>query len=314
METHARHTLIGAFTLLVLVSALAFVLWLSKQSSADTYTDYQVVFNEAVTGLSQGAPVQYNGIKIGEVTQLKLDSRDTRRVIVRIRVAEPSPVKQDTQATLGFSGVTGVAHLRLTGGDPHSPPLRPADGATVAMIIASPSDLERLKASGEDVMLNISKAVAKMSELLSAENVAHVSSIIGNLDQLVATVNAQRGDLAQTIQRLAVASEHLKTTLASIDATARKADRLVDQDARQTLASINRTLGSVDQAVNSANALLVDNRAAVASFSQHGLREVGPALQDLRNTLESLQRLSDQLSRSNSALLGNSQPKEFQAK
>lgn len=311
METHARHTLVGAFTLLVFVMALSFVLWLSKQSGSNSYTDYDVVFDEAVTGLSQGAPVQYNGIKIGEVTHLKLDSRDTRKVIVRIRIAGPSPVREDTEATLGFSGVTGVAHLQLTGGSPQSPPLRPAAGAEAAVIVASPSDLERLKTSGEDVMLNINKTVAQMSELLSAENIAHASSIIGNLDQLVSAVSAQRGDLVQTIRQLAAATAQLRITLGSIDTAARTTDRLVDQDARQTLASMNRTLESINQTIGNANALLTDNRAAVNSFGQQGLRQIGPTLDDLRETLESLQQLSDQLSRSNSALLGNSQPKEF---
>jgi len=311
METHARYTLIGAFTLLIFAVALGFVLWLSKHSGSNSFTDYEVVFDEAVTGLSKGAPVQYNGIKIGEVTNLKLDKTDTRKVIVRMRIAEPSPVRQDTKATLGFSGVTGVAHLQLTGGDPQSPPLLPQGKDEVAIIVASASDLERLKASGEDILLNVNKAVAQMSGLLSPENIAHASSIIENLDQLTGSVAAQRDDLALAIRQLTAATAQLKTTLVSVDTMAHSTDRLVNQDARRTLESMNKTLESINQTASNANALLSDNRAAVSTFSQQGLRQVGPALSDLRSTLESLQQLSDQLSRSDSALLGNPQPKEF---
>lgn len=35
----------------------------------DAFKDYEVIFNEAVSGLSRGSPVQYNGIKVGDVAQ-----------------------------------------------------------------------------------------------------------------------------------------------------------------------------------------------------------------------------------------------------
>ena len=49
-----------------------------------------------VSGLSKGSSVQYNGIKVGDVIELRLDDKDPRRVLARIRLAANTPVKVDT--------------------------------------------------------------------------------------------------------------------------------------------------------------------------------------------------------------------------
>ncbi|KAG9550698.1 hypothetical protein KCV01_g23255, partial [Aureobasidium melanogenum] len=73
METRAHHILIGLFTVIVVIAALLFGVWLAKAHSDQEWNYYDVVFNEAVTGLSRGGAVQYNGIRLGDVMQLKLD-------------------------------------------------------------------------------------------------------------------------------------------------------------------------------------------------------------------------------------------------
>ena len=83
METRAHHVLIGAFTIAVFLLALGFVLWMSRSSTDDSYREYDIVFTEAVTGLSVGGLVQYNGIKVGEVRRLTLAPEDPRKVIAR---------------------------------------------------------------------------------------------------------------------------------------------------------------------------------------------------------------------------------------
>ena len=81
METRAHHVIIGAFAIGVFAAALFFVLWLSKSSIDRQFDLYDIVFNEAVTGLSKGGTVQYNGIKVGEVAQLSLAKDDPRRIV-----------------------------------------------------------------------------------------------------------------------------------------------------------------------------------------------------------------------------------------
>src|SRR3546814_15807525 len=76
METKANYVLIGAFTILVSLFLLGFGLWAAKYSSDKSWREYDVVFREPVTGLTNGSSVQYNGIAIGTIDSLKLAPPD----------------------------------------------------------------------------------------------------------------------------------------------------------------------------------------------------------------------------------------------
>ena len=71
METRAHHVLIGLFTVLAVGCALLFALWMGKSSVDSEFKLYDVVFTEAVSGLSVGSTVQYSGIKVGDVIRLR---------------------------------------------------------------------------------------------------------------------------------------------------------------------------------------------------------------------------------------------------
>ena len=88
METKANYILIGAFTLVISVALLLFGLWAAKYSSERSWQQYQIVFDEAVTGLSVGSPVQYNGIAIGSKA---LQDRAQLPGLARTGQARPRP-------------------------------------------------------------------------------------------------------------------------------------------------------------------------------------------------------------------------------
>ena len=93
METKANYVLIGSFTILVTVLLLGFALWAAKYSSDKTWQRYQVIFNEPVTGLTEGSSVQYNGISVGTVERLKLDVDDPRRVQALLKLEAVAPTR-----------------------------------------------------------------------------------------------------------------------------------------------------------------------------------------------------------------------------
>ncbi|HEV7489786.1 MAG TPA: MlaD family protein [Rhodanobacteraceae bacterium] len=314
METRAHHVIIGAFAIGVFALALGFVLWLSKSSIDREFELYDIVFTEAVTGLSKGGLVQYNGIKVGEVVQLSLAKDDPRKVIARIRVDADAPIRQDTRAKLGLMGVTGVAFIQLSGGSPSSPQLRPTQENPVPVIPSEESALSKLLASGSDIVTSVNDLLLRANEVLSKDNVDRISATLENLKGITETVNVQRDDLSVALKQLASASGELKHTLLTLNSMASTTNDLMRNNARQVLESTNRALESVDRLANASNSLIGDNRAAISEFSDQGLRQLGPTIVELRETLRSLKQLSDQLSTSNSLLLGRDQPKEFEPK
>lgn len=312
METRAHHVLIGAFAIGVFLLALGFVLWMSKSGSERAFHYYDIVFTEAVTGLTVGGTVQYNGIKVGEVSRLSLAPDDPRKVIARVRLDGSTPVRQDTRAKLALQGVTGLAFIQLSGGTPGSPPLLPTPDRPVPVIRSEESALSKLLASGSDVVTSVNDVLVRMNEVLSTQNVARISATLEHVDQLTGALAGQRQDMSRALSQMAEASGELRKTLATIDAMAASTHALVRDDARAVLKSTQAALDSVDKLAGSAGALVEDNRAAINNFSNQGLRQIGPTVTELRETLRSLKQLSDKLSASDSLLLGRDQPKEFQ--
>jgi phospholipid/cholesterol/gamma-HCH transport system substrate-binding protein len=310
METRAHHVLIGLFTVIVVAAALLFALWLAKSSSDRQFSDYEIVFNEAVSGLSQGSAVQYNGIKVGDVTQLKLDPQDPRKVLARIRLGGDVPVKLDTHAKLTLTGVTGLSIIQLSGGSPNSPPLESKDGQ-LPIIVADPSPLSRILANGEDLVTNINEVVARANMLLSPENTDRISRTLEHLDQVTGTIADQRDDIHQLLKQLVQASKQANDTLAETDKLIHNANGLVDNQARATLDSARNAMASLERSTADIDRLLSDNRAAINGGLQ-GFSELGPAVRELRDAAGSLRGVSRRLDDNPAGfLLGRDRSKEF---
>ena len=310
METRAHHVLIGLFSVLVIVGAMLFGLWLAKASMDSTFKDYEVVFNEAVSGLSKGSSVQYNGIKVGDVIELRLDDKDPRRVLARIRLAANTPVKVDTKAKLALTGVTGTSIIQLSGGDPNSPDLKGKDGK-LPEIVASPSPIARLLTDGTDMMANVNMLLHNANQLFSEDNVNRVSKTLDNLEQTTSAISGQRGDISQTLKQLAQVGKQASATLEQTAALMRNANGLLSSDGKQMFASADRAMKSLEQSSATINTLINSNEESLNNGLQ-GLNQLGPAVNELRETLGTLRSISRRLDANPSGyLLGREQNKEF---
>ena len=308
METRANHVLIGAFTILITILAVVFALWAANYSSSKKWDQYEVVFSEAVTGLGNGGIVQYNGINVGEVTKLKLDPMDPRKVIARIRLEHETPVKVDTKAKLAFVGLTGVAEIQLTGGLPESPLLLPTPQQPVPRIPTTPSALQNLSAAADDI-------VERIRSILSDENVARISGTLDDIHQLSSSVAGQKQDIAALIKNLREVSVQLNTTLVKAQGSLDTIDKSVVKNLPELVAKLDRTLTSLESASKNANGVISDNREAISSFSQNGLGQVGPTLTELRVLVRDMRRITSRLDRSPGGYVtGRSRPEEFEPK
>ena len=320
METKAHHALIGAFTLATLACVLLFALWAAKWSSEKSFTEYDVVFREAVSGLSVGGLVQYNGITVGNVRRLSLAPEDPRRVIARIRVAVDTPVKVDTQAKLAITGLTGVAFIQLSGGTPDAARLHPAPGEDVAVIAASPSALSRLFESSEDIATTATDILLRIKAVLDDENLMRIDNALANVEAVSASVAAQREDIGALIRSTRASADRLERVLAGAEGVIGRADAslaAIDADVVQRLPALverlDATLAQLESASASADAILGDNRAVIGEFTHETLPAVGPTIEELRALTRDLRRISERLDRDPAAyVLGRGRPEEFE--
>ena len=311
METRAHHVLIGLVTVLVVAGAMLFGLWLTKSSVDDAFKDYEVIFNEAVSGLSRGSPVQYNGIKVGDVTSLRLDPKDPRRVLARVRLSGDTPVKEDTQAKLTLAGVTGNSFIQLSGGTPHSPELKGKDGK-LPVIVASPSPISRLLNDSSDLVTNINLLLHNANQMFSESNIDRLSNTLANLEQTTGAFANQKGGISDAIEQLAQVGKQANATLAETQALMRNANGLLGTQGKQAIGNAEQAMQSLAQSAATINNLLQDNRQSIDDGAQ-GLNQLTPAIRELRETLNSLKGISRRLEADPSGyLLGRDNNKEFQ--
>ncbi|MDY0022242.1 MlaD family protein [Arenimonas caeni] len=306
METRANHVLIGAFTLAVCLFAVLFALWMAKYTTEKSYAEYDVVFQEAVTGLSTGSQVLYSGISVGEVRDLSLMRDDPRKVVARIRLAADTPVKTDTRAKLTMTGLTGVSVIQLTGGSPGAPLLEGGSGKDVPVIHTEPSALQNIAASANEI-------VERINRLLSDANVERITRTLDQLDQITGAISAERGEIAALLRNARAASEKLDSTLANADSAIATLDQGVVQQLPGLVARLDATLAQLEAASRNANGILEDNREAWGEFSQEGLGEVGPTMRQLRGLIREIDDLANKLENNPAGyLLGREQPEEFE--
>ena len=307
METRANHVLIGAFTLAVCLAAVLFALWAAKYTTEKSYGEYDVVFQEAVTGLSVGSQVLYSGISVGAVRTLSLMKDDPRKVVARIRLNAETPVKTDTRAKLTVTGLTGTTVIQLTGGSPGAPILEGGRGrGPVPVIPSEPSALQNIAATASEI-------VDRVNSLLSDDNVERVTRTLDQLDQVTGSLAAEKEEIAALLRNARAASETLDRTLASADRTISNLDANLVQELPALVAKLDRTLSSLESAGKSAEGILGDNREAIGDFAQDGLQQVGPTLRQLRSLIRELDDLVERVEGNPAGvILGREQPEEFE--
>jgi len=96
METKASFIVTGAFTLAVIAGVFGFIYWVQSGGSSADRSVYRVVFVGSVAGLHTGSAVQFDGVRVGEVTKLALDKHDPRKIETLIAVDRAVPLRADT--------------------------------------------------------------------------------------------------------------------------------------------------------------------------------------------------------------------------
>jgi phospholipid/cholesterol/gamma-HCH transport system substrate-binding protein len=310
METRAHHILIGVFTVAAVAVALLFVLWLGKAGGENVFARYEVVFEEAVSGLSRGGAVEFNGIRVGSIDDIRLDPADPRKVRAIIRVDASLPIRSDTRARLQLTGITGISTIRLSGDNSGTPLTAPP--GQLPVIPAEPSSFSKLIASGEDAMFAANDLLERARKLLSDRNIENFGLTLAHLEQTTATLAAERKDIQRALSELAQASGQINVALAEASTLLSSANRLLDEHGQKTLASAQASMAALEHAMQTIDKLLADNRAPLDA-SIAGLAELGPAIAEFRATLASIRTVARRLENQPAGyLLGLEPPKEFQ--
>lgn len=275
METKANFIMIGAATIIGAALIMLFAMWIAGGDFRRGYNTYDIVFDDPVRGLTEGGEVRFNGIKVGEVEDLRIDPDNPNRVIARVRVSTDVPVREDSEARLEPIGLTGVTLIQLSAGSADADLLRPGFGPP-PRIVGRGSQIDVIVARGEDVVLRASEAMAAVRDLLTDENIARVTRIIENLE----SVSGQLADRRSVVTRSGEAAVAMTAAANEIAALARQTQR--------DLAELDQVMAEINEA------------AAVASGQT--FPELARAAEEIRRTSAVIARVTEDLEQNPSVL------------
>ncbi len=186
MEVRARFTLIGAFTLAAIAAAFGFVYWLNHAGGLTKLALYQARFETTVSGLLKGSAVLFNGIRVGEVVELRLSPENPKQVTAVLAVDLQTPVRSDTKVSVDFQGLMGSPVISLRGGAASAPPATSLNKQP-PMLSADPDAGQSMADSARGVLRNIDAVVTGNTEPLRT---------------LIANLNTFSGALARNTDRV----------------------------------------------------------------------------------------------------------------
>jgi phospholipid/cholesterol/gamma-HCH transport system substrate-binding protein len=184
METRARYVIVGLFTLGVALAGFLFVYWLQSVGGLRRQAIYQIRFESPVSGLLKGSAVHFNGIRVGEVADLRLNAADPKQVIVTAAIDPATPVRADAHVEIEFQGLTGATIISLRGGSASAPPL----SGEPPLLVADPAASQSLTQAAREALRRL--------DLILADNAEPLKSTLGNLNAFSAALarNADKLD------------------------------------------------------------------------------------------------------------------------
>lgn len=310
MEPRAHHVLIGLFTLVFLASALLFALWLGKATTDREYAWYEVIFDRGVSGLSEGSPVKYSGIEVGDVFELRLDPEDLRNVRALIRVYSDIPIKEDTRAGLALTNITGSMSIELNGGTPDSRTLE-GDRKSPPTIHADPSAFSTLMQTSEELFAKLNQVLTNANAMVSPENARNLTRSLDNIETISAGLLEQREELSRLVTSFDQLSGQTEATLETFRRFGATADSMLDNEGRQLFTTAQSAMNSLEASTARLEELTARNEGALDQGMQ-GAAELAPAMRELRNTLRNLNSVIYRLEDDPAGLLLGREPiREF---
>ncbi len=286
MENRAHALLAGLFTLCLALAAALAVWWFSgTRELSDTYV---LTTRGSVTGLNLEAQVRYRGIRAGKVRDIRPDPTDPGLLLVEIGLQQKYRLTDRTIARLNTQGVTGLAYVMLEeDGTGRGVPLA-ADAANPPRLPLQPGLLATLGDQAGDITEQFAELGGRLNRLLDERNLQNAAATLErmaaaseSLKELPALVAALRNALSA--DNLA----HLKSVLARLDATTEAAAPLA-QDTRELIRSLALLAQKLERAGDRLNTATLPQAEALTGDIAAATQRLDRLLQALDAAPQSL--------------------------
>jgi phospholipid/cholesterol/gamma-HCH transport system substrate-binding protein len=317
METRASYVVVGTFVLALTAAAFGVVLFLTRTSFEDTPKPYMSYFTGSVTGLQVGSPVRYRGVPVGTVNDIRIDPTDVERVRVMMEIVQGTPIKTDTNSTLGLQGITGVAYIELTGGTRESKPLTAVGDAKVPVIPSKTSGIQQVLASAPELLERAVAITERLALILDDRNVKSISDTLENLSKLTGTLAGSSGQIEQVItdsQKTFAALREAADGIAEWTGGLNSKIGPIADGAQDVVIDVQKAVRGFSRVAGQLELVVDENRDSIRDFSSGGLYELSQFIAEGRVLISALTRLSAQIERDPARFFFGDNQKGFEAK
>jgi paraquat-inducible protein B len=313
MSIRANPTAIGAFIIGGIVIIIAGVSILAGASWFERRSTFVSFFSETVNGLEVGAPVKFQGVPVGNVTELGIEiNRElkTFQVPVTFQVdvtmlktlngpfidlEKPTVLTQQIanglRAKLQMESiVTGQLYIELSYDTSAAPPVLEPHKTKYPEIPTTPSLMAALGTGAGSVVADVMKVLFRVNVLLEEIDMPEIN------DAVVATAQSVRQlvdapEIRAALKQLPGMTEQVRSSMAAIEKLAGTADSAIGPVGAQiqvattelaaSLAVMRRTLQDAQGLLSTDSGIGFEIQSVLAS-----LKQAADALQLLATSLE----------------------------
>ncbi|HVN00489.1 MAG TPA: MlaD family protein [Caulobacteraceae bacterium] len=311
MERNANYALVGLISTILLIAMIIFIFWLTNFALSQRYDDYNVVFRGSVSGLTRGGDVQFNGIKVGEVSDIKLDAEDPNQVVATVRLRSDTPVRQDSTATLEPQGITGVNYVQITPGTTSKPLLKEVTPAGKRpTILAQPGTVASLLSGGGTVMTKAVDTLRRIDQVLSDQNIQKFTAIMSDVQAVTAELRERKAIIADADKALLDADQAAQ----QIRELAANTKGLVNTDGRRAIVKVGDAATQIQTAAADVHNILGKLEGPTTDFATNGLPQLTSALASLETATKHLDALIAEIERDPRAFINKPPAKQVEVK
>jgi phospholipid/cholesterol/gamma-HCH transport system substrate-binding protein len=311
MERNANYALVGLISVILTIGLVVFVVWLAGSKFSRNYDLYDIVFQGPVRGLAQGGEVHFNGIKVGDVSNISLDPRNPQLVIARVKVTSDIPIRKDSYATLEPQGITGVNYVQITAGTPSKPLLKSTVPEGEIPRMASKRDaLSDLLAGGGFIIQRTVEALDRINRVFSDENIKTLSATMSDVQAVTAQLRERKAmfaDAQKTLQSADQAAQQIRDL-------AKSSQGLVNGDGKRTLSKLGDAAGEMQGAAKELRGMIQKLSGPTGDFATNGLPHLSGAIESLQRTTDQLDRLLGEVQTNPQGLIAKPKAKEVEVK
>ncbi|KTD72814.1 MlaD family protein [Legionella tucsonensis] len=293
MEAKTNYTIVGVVVLILLVGLVATMLWLSVGFNQKKYITYTVYMHEAATGLTQDAPVKYNGVQVGYVKEIKLNQNDPRQVEILLNIEEGTPVTTSTYATLNSQGITGITYIGLSASTSDLTPIPQMPDEPYPVIPSKPSVFNQLDSILKKVSEDIGVVSDEAKRIFNEKNAKHIRHILTNVDHF-------SKDLARNGKNLNILMDNLAKT-------SRDFPHMLEE-LRVGISKFNTMAESLSKAGSSVSKTMGTGKNAIDKISEEALPPAVILLRRLNTISANLEKVSSEMRQNPAVVIRGTKP------